>query len=128
VTSFRGIVDQGKVSAGQWVAIHGCGGVGLSAIMIAVAAGARVVAIDIDDAKLEFARSLGALATVNSRKVDDVVATSRKSRRRRAPLHGRAGQPDHLLQLDRLPAQTRQTRSGGVMLAEQHNRPSQWTR
>ena len=35
VTSFRAIVDQGKVSAGQWVAVHGCGGVGLSAIMIA---------------------------------------------------------------------------------------------
>ena len=37
VTSYRGIVDQGKVSAGQWVAVHGCGGVGLSAIMIASA-------------------------------------------------------------------------------------------
>ncbi|MGM3424407.1 alcohol dehydrogenase catalytic domain-containing protein [Pseudomonas benzopyrenica] len=37
VTSFRAVVDQGKVSAGQWVAVHGCGGVGLSAIMIASA-------------------------------------------------------------------------------------------
>lgn len=74
VTSFRGIVDQGKVSAGQWVAVHGCGGVGLSAVMIAVAAGAKVVAIDIDDTKLDFARSLGALAVINSKKVDDVVA------------------------------------------------------
>ncbi len=35
ITSFRAIVAQGKVSAGQWVAVHGCGGVGLSAIMIA---------------------------------------------------------------------------------------------
>ena len=60
VTSFRGIVDQGRVSAGQWVAVHGCGGVGLSAIMIASAAGAQVLAVDIDDAKLEFARSIGA--------------------------------------------------------------------
>ena len=74
VTSFRGIVDQGKVSAGQWVAVHGCGGVGLSAVMIAVAAGAKVVAIDIDDTKLDFARSIGALAVINSKKVDDVVA------------------------------------------------------
>ncbi len=74
VTSFRGIVDQGKVSAGQWVAVHGCGGVGLSAVMIAVAAGAKVVAVDIDDAKLDFARTLGALTTVNSKKVEDVVA------------------------------------------------------
>jgi len=74
VTSFRGIVDQGKVSAGQWVAVHGCGGVGLSAIMIASAAGAQVIAIDIDDAKLEFARAIGAAVTLNSKKVDDVVA------------------------------------------------------
>jgi Zn-dependent alcohol dehydrogenases len=74
VTSFRGIVDQGKVSAGQWVAVHGCGGVGLSAVMIAVAAGAKVAAIDIDDAKLDFARSIGALAVINSKKVEDVVA------------------------------------------------------
>ena len=74
VTSFRGIVDQGRVSAGQWVAVHGCGGVGLSAIMIASAAGAQVVAVDIDDAKLDFARSIGAAVTINSKNVADVVA------------------------------------------------------
>ena len=37
-TSFRAVVDQGRTSAGQWVAVHGCGGVGLSAVMIANAA------------------------------------------------------------------------------------------
>jgi alcohol dehydrogenase len=68
-------VDQGKVSAGQWVAVHGCGGVGLSAVMIAHAAGAQVVAVDIDDAKLDFAHSLGAAVTINSKKVEDVVAS-----------------------------------------------------
>jgi alcohol dehydrogenase len=73
VTSFRAIVDQGKVSAGQWVAVHGCGGVGLSAIMIANALGANVIAIDIADQKLELARSVGAVATVNAAKVGDVV-------------------------------------------------------
>jgi alcohol dehydrogenase len=73
VTSFRAIVDQGKVSAGQWVAVHGCGGVGLSAIMIANALGAQVIAIDIADEKLELARSLGAVATVNAAKVANVV-------------------------------------------------------
>ena len=72
-TSFRAVVDQGKVSGGQWVAIHGCGGVGLSAIMIASAMGASVVAIDIADDKLEFARSVGALATVNATQSIDVV-------------------------------------------------------
>jgi len=49
------------------VAIHGCGGVGLSALMIAAALGAAVVAVDIDDAKLALARSLGAAHTVSSR-------------------------------------------------------------
>lgn len=73
VTSFRAIVDQGKVSAGQWVAVHGCGGVGLSAIMIANAVGANVVAIDISDEKLALAKALGAVATVNATKVANVV-------------------------------------------------------
>ncbi|MFK7805421.1 MAG: zinc-dependent alcohol dehydrogenase family protein [Anaerolineae bacterium] len=67
ITSFRAIVDQGKVKAGQWVAVHGCGGVGLSAIMIANAQGANVVAIDIDDKTLAFAKTIGAVATVNGK-------------------------------------------------------------
>lgn len=78
VTSFRAIVSQGRVSAGQWVAVHGCGGVGLSAIMIASALGANVIAIDITDEKLEFAKSLGANATVNANRVEDVVEAVRE--------------------------------------------------
>ncbi len=74
VTSFRAIVDQGRVQAGQWVAIHGCGGVGLSAIMIADALGANVVAVDIDDTKLALAGSMGAAATVNATQTEDIVA------------------------------------------------------
>ena len=77
VTSFRAIVDQGRVAPGQWVAVHGCGGVGLSAIMIARALDARVVAIDIDDEKLEFARSIGADALINGSKVDSVAGNIR---------------------------------------------------
>jgi len=72
VTSFRAVVDQGKVAAGQWVAVHGCGGVGLAAIMIADALGANVVAVDIADDKLGLARSLGAAATINARSVANV--------------------------------------------------------
>ena len=64
-TSFRAVVDQGRVGAGQWVAVHGCGGVGLSAVMIANAIGANVIAVDIDDRKLSLARELGAVATIN---------------------------------------------------------------
>lgn len=72
VTSFRAVVDQGKVQSGQWVAVHGCGGVGLSAIMIAKALGAYVIAVDIDNEKLEFTRSLGADLVVNASETDDV--------------------------------------------------------
>ncbi len=80
VTSFRAIVDQGRVAPGQWVAVHGCGGVGLSAIMIASAAGARVVAVDIAEDKLAFARSIGAAAAINAAKLsgDEVAAAVRE--------------------------------------------------
>lgn len=73
ITSFRAVVDQGKTSAGQWVAVHGCGGVGLSAIMIASAIGARVVAIDISDDALRLATAVGAVATVNATQVASVA-------------------------------------------------------
>ena len=73
-TSYRAVVDQGKVTAGQWVAVHGCGGVGLSAIMIAAAFGARVIAVDIADDKLEFAGSIGAETVINSRYGNPVEA------------------------------------------------------
>ena len=73
VTSFRAIVHQGNISAGEWVAVHGCGGIGLSAIMIASALGANVIAVDIDDKKLDFTKTIGAAATINSRNVTNVV-------------------------------------------------------
>ena len=73
VTSFRAIVAQGKVSEGQYVAIHGCGGVGLSAIMIAHALGAQVIAVDINEETLGFAKELGAIATINATKNTNIV-------------------------------------------------------
>ena len=76
-TAFRVVVQQGRVSAGQWVAVHGCGGVGLSAVMIAEAMGASVIAVDIDDDKLALARAAGARATVNATETNDVVEAVR---------------------------------------------------
>ena len=73
ITSFRGVVEQGKVKPGDFVAVHGCGGVGLSAIMIAQAMGALVFAIDINEQKLELAKSIGADIIVNANKTDNVV-------------------------------------------------------
>ncbi|KPF51647.1 MULTISPECIES: zinc-dependent alcohol dehydrogenase family protein [Rhizobium/Agrobacterium group] len=71
-TSFRAVVDQGRLQGGEWLAVHGCGGVGLSAIMIGAALGANVVAIDIAEDKLALAKALGASVTIDSRSVADV--------------------------------------------------------
>jgi alcohol dehydrogenase len=78
ITSFRAVIDQGKVAAGQWVAVHGCGGVGLSAIMIAAAAGANVIAIDIDNEKLQFAKKVGANIIINAKMVESVSEVIKK--------------------------------------------------
>ncbi len=72
ITAYRGIVAQGKLQPGHWVAIHGCGGVGLSALMIAHAIGAQTIAIDIDDTKLAFAQSLGANITLNANTIKNI--------------------------------------------------------
>ena len=74
-TSFRGVVAQGKVSGGQWVAVHGCGGVGLSAILIAAALGATVIAVDLQDDKLALAKAAGAQYLVNAKNTSDVAST-----------------------------------------------------
>ncbi len=67
VTAFRAVADRGRVQEGEWLAIHGCGGVGLSAVMIGSALGARVIAIDIDPASLALAATLGAEAAFDAR-------------------------------------------------------------
>jgi alcohol dehydrogenase len=71
-TSYRAVVAQGRVAPGQWVAVHGCGGVGLSAIMIAHALGARTIAVDIDAKVLDLATKLGATVVIDARKTADV--------------------------------------------------------
>lgn len=77
-TSFRAVADQARVQGGEWVAVHGCGGVGLSAIMIAAALGANPIAIDISEEKLAFARTLGAVAAINARETQDVAGAVRE--------------------------------------------------
>jgi alcohol dehydrogenase len=65
-TAFRAIVDQGEVNEGMTVAVWGCGGVGLSAVMIAASLGAKVVAVDINDEALAMATAFGAAHVVNA--------------------------------------------------------------
>ena len=59
-TAYRAVALVGRVQTGEWVAVHGCGGVGLSAVMVAVALGARVLAVDPEPASLALASELGA--------------------------------------------------------------------
>ena len=66
MTSFHGLVDRAQVRAGEWVAVHGCGGIGLSAVQIATALGANVIAVDVSNEKLAFAKEVGAVATINA--------------------------------------------------------------
>ncbi len=77
ITAFRAVVDQGRCRPGEWVAVHGCGGVGLSAIMIAASLGARVIAVDLTDEKLELARAMGAAVLINGSKVSNIVEAVR---------------------------------------------------
>jgi alcohol dehydrogenase len=72
-TSFRAIVQQGRTRAGDWVVVHGCGGVGLSAVMIAHAVGAQVIAVDIRPERLALAKELGAIVGIDATG-EDVVA------------------------------------------------------
>jgi D-arabinose 1-dehydrogenase-like Zn-dependent alcohol dehydrogenase len=72
-TAFRALTAHGRVQPGQWVAVHGCGGVGLSLVMIAVALGAEVVAVDVSPAALAMAVELGAAATVDAGRVSDTA-------------------------------------------------------
>src|SRR6056297_1455833 len=76
-TAFRAVVDQGRTRAGEWLAVHGCGGVGLSALMIARAIGANTIAIDISDDKLSQAEACGATHTLNATKTEDLVEAVR---------------------------------------------------
>lgn len=70
MTAYHAVMHRGGVQPGQWVAVHGAGGVGLSAVQIAAAIGAQVIAVDIDARKLDKAREEGAVATVDGSSAD----------------------------------------------------------
>ena len=72
ITAFHGIVNQGKVDNSMFVAIHGCGGIGLSAVMIAAVYGASVIAVDINERSLQRAKSFGAAHTINATRANAV--------------------------------------------------------
>lgn len=65
-TAWHALTDRAAVKAGEWVAVHGTGGIGLSTLLLAKALGAQVVVVDIVPEKLEGALKLGADAAVNA--------------------------------------------------------------
>src|SRR6056297_2702021 len=76
-TAFRALVDRAGLAPGEWVAVHGCDGVGLSAILIAQALGARILAVDVNPVALALASDLGATATLDASTTEDVGAAVR---------------------------------------------------
>ena len=76
-TAYRALTAHGRLRAGDGLAVHGCGGVGLSAVMIGVALGARVVAVDVSPAARDRAVALGAEAAVDPADGDPVEAVRR---------------------------------------------------
>lgn len=71
-TAYWAVVKQASLKADDTLVVHGCGGVGLSAILIAASVGARVIAVDISDAQLDLALACGADEKVNGNDCRDV--------------------------------------------------------
>lgn len=72
-TAYRAVTAHGEVGEGDWVAVFGCGGVGLSAIQIAIALGAQVVAVDVSEVARQRAADLGAVVLPTDRAVEKIV-------------------------------------------------------
>lgn len=73
-TAYRAVALQGGVKTGDWVAVHGCGGVGLAAVMIAAALGAHVIAVDIRGSALKLATNFGAAHVVDATEATEAPA------------------------------------------------------
>ena len=69
-TAWHALTDRANVRAGEWVAVHGTGGIGLSALLLAKMLGAQVVVVDVVEEKLIHAKRLGADAAVNAATTD----------------------------------------------------------
>ncbi len=73
-TAWHALTDRASVQAGEWVAIHGTGGIGLAALLLAKMLGARVIVVDVVEEKLQHALSLGADVAVNAAQVNAAEA------------------------------------------------------
>jgi alcohol dehydrogenase len=73
-TAYRGVIERGRLAADEVLCVYGCGGVGLAAVAMGCAIGARVVAVDIAPAALTLAASVGADLTLDASAHSDIAA------------------------------------------------------
>jgi 6-hydroxycyclohex-1-ene-1-carbonyl-CoA dehydrogenase len=77
-TPYHAVKNRAKVRPGDTVVVFGCGGVGINAVQLAAAAGGYVIAVDINDRKLQWATEFGAAKTINATKVERVSKEIKK--------------------------------------------------
>ncbi|MEK6798067.1 MAG: zinc-binding dehydrogenase [Planctomycetota bacterium] len=77
-TPYHAVKNRAQVKAGDTVVIFGCGGVGINAVQLATAAGGYVIAVDVNDRKLQWATEFGAAKTINASKVERVSKEVKK--------------------------------------------------
>jgi D-arabinose 1-dehydrogenase-like Zn-dependent alcohol dehydrogenase len=77
-TPYHAVKNRAQVKPGDNVVIFGCGGVGINAVQLSAAVGARVIAVDINEKKLEWASEFGATDTINASKVERVSKAVKK--------------------------------------------------
>ncbi len=77
-TPFHAVKNRAKVQPGESVVVFGCGGVGINVVQIAAAVGGMVIAVDIEDSKLDLARKMGAVEVINANEVERVSKAVRK--------------------------------------------------
>jgi 6-hydroxycyclohex-1-ene-1-carbonyl-CoA dehydrogenase len=77
-TPYHAVKNRARVQPGDTVVVFGCGGVGINAVQLAAAAGGQVIAVDLSDRKLDWARQFGAAVTINAAKVERVSKEVKK--------------------------------------------------
>jgi len=77
-TPYHAVKNRANVRPGDKVVVFGCGGVGINVVQLAAAAGALVIAVDLLDSKLEWAKKLGAIYTLNPNKVEKLSKEVRR--------------------------------------------------
>ena len=77
-TPYHAVKNRGEVKPGDQVVVYGCGGIGINLVQIATAAGASVIAVDILEKKLEWAKKLGAVEVIDPREVENVGKAVKK--------------------------------------------------